>query len=97
MSAREKAIGPCRRCGSIGRLCDSHIIPEFAYRPIYDKDSRAMAIGQNAPNVESRSSRGSKSVCSVSVVRSSSTSLKLRSNGFGAIRRGFRRRLTLPT
>ena len=60
MSAREKAIGPCRRCGSIGRLCDSHIIPEFAYRPIYDKDSRAMAVGSERPERRIKVQQGLK-------------------------------------
>ncbi len=34
----------CRFCGKQRPLSKSHIIPEWAYRPIYDDDSRAIAI-----------------------------------------------------
>jgi len=34
----------CRLCVQQRKLCRSHIIPEWAYRPVYDQDSRAIAI-----------------------------------------------------
>lgn len=36
--------GECRLCGRHRKLHQSHIIPEGAYRPIYDEESRAIAI-----------------------------------------------------
>lgn len=36
--------GECRWCGRQRKLCESHIIPEWAYRPVYDQDSRAIVI-----------------------------------------------------
>lgn len=34
----------CRWCGRTAKLCKSHIIPESAYRPVYDSKSRAVAL-----------------------------------------------------
>lgn len=34
----------CRFCGQQRPLSKSHIVPEWAYRPLYDEDSRAIAI-----------------------------------------------------
>lgn len=36
--------GTCRRCGKVSRLCRSHIIPEGAFRPLYDDSSRALCL-----------------------------------------------------
>jgi hypothetical protein len=36
--------GECRRCRQIRTLCRSHIIPEWAYRPLYDPHHRATAL-----------------------------------------------------
>ncbi len=40
----KSVYGECRLCRQQRKLCQSHIIPEWAYRPIYDEDSRAIAI-----------------------------------------------------
>lgn len=34
----------CKLCGRRRDLCRSHITPEWAYRPVYDADSRALAL-----------------------------------------------------
>ncbi len=34
----------CRLCGRQRKLCRSHIIPEWAYRPIYDEDRRSIEV-----------------------------------------------------
>jgi len=36
--------GICKRCGKAAKLCRSHIIPEGAFRPVYDEHSRALNI-----------------------------------------------------
>lgn len=36
--------GECRRCGKVTSLCRSHIIPEGAFRPVYDENSRALTL-----------------------------------------------------
>lgn len=40
-------ISPCRLCKQQRELCRSHVIPEWAYRPIYDRDSRALALSSD--------------------------------------------------
>lgn len=37
-------LAECKLCGQSRPLCRSHIIPEWAYRPLYDRQSRATAI-----------------------------------------------------
>jgi len=39
-----KITGECRLCTRQRELCNSHIIPEFMWRPLYDKKSRAVAL-----------------------------------------------------
>jgi hypothetical protein len=41
-----KAEGTCRFCGQVGRLLDSHIIPEFVYGPLYGDDGILVALGE---------------------------------------------------
>ncbi|HEX6902895.1 MAG TPA: hypothetical protein VF789_24480 [Thermoanaerobaculia bacterium] len=36
--------GICKRCGKTAKLCRSHIIPEGAFRTVYDEHSRALTI-----------------------------------------------------
>lgn len=37
--AKKNAIANCKLCGSYEKLCESHIIPEFFFKRIYEKDS----------------------------------------------------------
>jgi len=37
-------MAKCCWCGETAKLCKSHIIPESAYRPVYDAKSRAIAL-----------------------------------------------------
>ena len=46
--ARRAVVAECRFCGLTRKLCRSHIIPEWAYRPIYD--SRSTAIRYSYPH-----------------------------------------------
>lgn len=39
-----KVTGDCKLCTRRRELCNSHIIPEFMWRPIYDEKSRALAL-----------------------------------------------------
>jgi len=39
----------CALCGADAVLRDSHIIPEFLHRPVYDSKHRALSIGMEAP------------------------------------------------
>jgi hypothetical protein len=32
----------CRLCGNDAELCDSHIVPEFLYKPLYDGKHRTL-------------------------------------------------------
>jgi hypothetical protein len=34
----------CRLCGTPGKLCWSHILPEFLYRPLYDENHRYFVL-----------------------------------------------------
>jgi hypothetical protein len=34
----------CLRCGNLRKLTQSHVLPEGAYRPIYDEKSRALRV-----------------------------------------------------
>lgn len=45
-TARKRRIvnGECRLCGQRRQLCRSHIIPEWAYRPLYDEDRRSIEV-----------------------------------------------------
>jgi hypothetical protein len=40
----KKISGTCPMCESFGPLCNSHIIPEFCYKGMYDDKGRAFAI-----------------------------------------------------
>jgi hypothetical protein len=42
---RKVVVTECRLCKERRKLCRSHIIPEWAYRPLYDEDHRAIEIG----------------------------------------------------
>lgn len=46
--ARRTIIAECRFCGNNRKLCRSHVIPEWAYRPIYDAQSTAILY--SSPN-----------------------------------------------
>ena len=43
-----KVTGDCRLCTRQRELCNSHIIPEFMWRPVYDKKSRAVGLDGGA-------------------------------------------------
>jgi len=45
--ARPAVVERCRYCGQRRKLCRSHVIPEWAYRPIYD--DRSTAIRYSSP------------------------------------------------
>lgn len=47
----------CRLCGEQKTLCDSHIIPEFCYRALYDERHKAVLVN-NAPSRESKLQKG---------------------------------------
>lgn len=51
MSQRER-IAPCRLCQKIAKLCWSHVIPEFFYRPLYDSDHKTRLLSDGAPRVQ---------------------------------------------
>lgn len=43
----------CELCLQESKLCDSHIIPEFAFRPTYDETGRAVEIrGERAKKLQ---------------------------------------------
>ena len=44
-------MGSCSLCGARSRLVKSHIIPEWAYGPLFDKSHRIMRIKSNAHKV----------------------------------------------
>ena len=37
-------IGRCKLCGENRELCNSHIIPEFCYKPLYDEKHRVTRV-----------------------------------------------------
>jgi hypothetical protein len=39
-----KQTGKCRLCGAFAELRDSHIIPEFFYKPLYNQDHEFLAL-----------------------------------------------------
>jgi len=43
------AIGACKLCGATAELRQSHIIPEFVYRPLYDSKHRAITFPADSP------------------------------------------------
>jgi hypothetical protein len=44
MPPAQTAVNRCRLCLQEKKLCDSHIIPEFLYRPIYDPQHRIIQV-----------------------------------------------------
>lgn len=38
------ALGTCRFCGETAEIRQSHIIPEFVFRPLYDSKGRALSL-----------------------------------------------------
>jgi hypothetical protein len=46
---RTETVAPCKLCGEIGELQRSHVVPEFAYGPIYDEKHKIMAFEPLAP------------------------------------------------
>lgn len=41
---RKEHIAPCRLCRREAKLCRSHIVPEWAHRPVYDERSTALFL-----------------------------------------------------
>lgn len=39
-----RPAGKCKLCTKQRELCSSHIIPEFMWKPLYDQESRAVAL-----------------------------------------------------
>jgi hypothetical protein len=48
----------CAICGTVGDLRDSHVIPEFAYGPIYDEGHKMIAFGPLEPGRSWRLQKG---------------------------------------
>lgn len=48
----------CGLCGAVGSLQESHVIPEFAYGPIYDEGHKMVAFGPSTPEKSWRIQRG---------------------------------------
>ena len=42
----------CRMCLNDRELRQSHIIPEFFFRPVYDEKHRALAVARDSPSVQ---------------------------------------------
>lgn len=49
---RSKKTAPCRLCLRVAKLCWSHVIPEFFYRPLYDSDHKMRLLSDSAPKVQ---------------------------------------------
>jgi hypothetical protein len=47
VTKRKAPVLPCRLCGTLRALRESHIIPEFMYKPLYGPDHRAMEVLAN--------------------------------------------------
>jgi hypothetical protein len=47
VSALEATSGVCKLCREPRKLCDSHIIPEFMYKPLYDKHRMIFVSQEN--------------------------------------------------
>lgn len=45
-------IGDCALCQKTNKLCESHIIPELFYRPLYDPKHRFRAIHSSSPTIK---------------------------------------------
>lgn len=58
--AKSKVVGPCRLCGEIAELQDSHVVPEFVHSPIYDEKHRAIAFDPLRPAESWRIQQGLK-------------------------------------
>jgi hypothetical protein len=53
----QKHLGKCRLCQNEKELCFSHIIPEFAYFPIYDENHRFVKIPRGKDKYEQKGMR----------------------------------------
>ena len=51
-------FGVCKLCLQQRELCDSHIIPEFMYKPLYDNKHRAIAVSANGTEQEETIQKG---------------------------------------
>ena len=49
MRGTRPKTGACGFCGAAGDLQDSHVVPEFAYAPIYDEKHKIIAFEPLAP------------------------------------------------
>jgi hypothetical protein len=45
--AKPTSIGKCRLCGNTAELRRSHVLSEFMYKPLYDKNHRAVSVLAN--------------------------------------------------
>jgi hypothetical protein len=49
---------PCRLCRAGGKLCKSHVIPEFVYSILYDKDHRFIEVPDVDKGIVRRGQKG---------------------------------------
>lgn len=47
---KNRVVGRCRLCGNQEKLCDSHIIPEFFYKRLYDDLHKCLEVTIAAPS-----------------------------------------------
>ncbi len=51
----------CALCQATAKLCQSHIIPEFCYKPIYDAKHRAVVVNPRDPSDQRYAQKGVRS------------------------------------
>ena len=58
MAKKTKTRAQCPLCGQTAELQRSHVIPEFAYRPLYDVKGRAIAFDPRNPRSHHKIQQG---------------------------------------
>jgi hypothetical protein len=64
LSKSKKPPVTCKLCHKTAHLCRSHIIPDFAYRPIYDETHRLVEVSVFGKDRELQSGRWEYMLCS---------------------------------
>lgn len=49
-----KSKGICKLCGRMEKLCNSHILPEFLYKDVYDQNPKRFDVISTEPSVRNR-------------------------------------------
>lgn len=60
MSQRRPVHGPCRLCPAEGPLCNSHVIPEFLYKPLYDEKHRLTVFDAELGELRHKPQKGTR-------------------------------------